>query len=188
LKKNNHQNSPTKHRVTIREHYPTDNFNQTISSEQINDQHILSSYQQLIHNHPELHDDPNPEVIIKPNPDQITYQQNIFVRYLVPPTPPPPGPLIIRGTNYSPIQKSCSFSFHFLEIIPPRAPSPPPLIVKYQEPSPPTPPPLILREAPPPPPPHQETTIITKVLPPEPPSSRRVIVEHSTPVSHMSFL
>lgn len=28
--------------------------------------------------------------------DQITYQQNISVKYLQPPTPPPPGPIIIR--------------------------------------------------------------------------------------------
>ena len=28
--------------------------------------------------------------------NQVTYQQNVSVRYLQPPTPPPPGPIIIR--------------------------------------------------------------------------------------------
>jgi hypothetical protein len=181
-KNNNNSNSQTKHHVTIRENYPTNEINQSVSSQKINEnQHILSNYQQFIHNHPDLYNDPNPEIITKPNPDHITYQQNVSVRYLVPPTPPPPGPLIIRGRNYFHIKKIL-FIFIYLEIVPPRPPSPPPLIIKYQEPSPPTPPPLILREAPPPPPPHQETTVITKVLQPEPQSSRRVIVEHSAPV------
>ncbi|CAF1362034.1 unnamed protein product [Rotaria sordida] len=163
---NNNENSQTKHRVTIREQYPTNEFNQTLSSQQINndDQRILAEYQQIMQNRPDLHNDPNPQMITKPNPDQVTYQQNVSIRYLVPPTPPPPGPLIIR------------------EIVPPRPPTPPPVVIKYQEPSPPTPPPLILREAPPPPPPQQEPTVITKVLPPEPPSSRRVIVEHNAPL------
>ncbi|CAF4649538.1 unnamed protein product, partial [Rotaria socialis] len=89
------QNSQTK-RVTIRTNSPT---NQTVSSQQINynsNQNVLSDYQQFIQNHPDVHNDPNPQVIVKPNPDQVTYQQNVSVRYLVPPTPPPPGPLIIR--------------------------------------------------------------------------------------------
>ncbi|CAM2710347.1 unnamed protein product [Rotaria socialis] len=157
------QNSQTK-RVTIRTNSPT---NQTVSSQQINynsNQNVLSDYQQFIQNHPDVHNDPNPQVIVKPNPDQVTYQQNVSVRYLVPPTPPPPGPLIIR------------------EIAPPRLPTPPPVIIKYQEPSPPTPPPLILREAPPPPPPRQETTVITKILPQEPQPPRRVIIEKSPPL------
>jgi hypothetical protein len=68
-------------------------------------------YEQFIRNHPEIYNDPNPEIITKPNPDQITYKQNVSVRYLVPPTPPPPGPLIIRGRNYSYITKSYSISF-----------------------------------------------------------------------------
>ncbi|CAF0833651.1 unnamed protein product [Rotaria sp. Silwood1] len=163
---NNNGNSQTKPRVTIREQYPTNEFNQVVSSQQTNqdDQRILSEYQQLIQNYPDLNNDPNPQMIRKPNSDEITYQQNVSVRYLVPPTPPPPGPLIIR------------------EVVPPRAPTPPPVVIKYQEPPPATPPPLILREAPPPPPPQQEPTIITKILPPEPPSAPRVIVEHNPPL------
>ncbi|CAF0896677.1 unnamed protein product [Adineta steineri] len=126
---------------------------------------ILSEYQQVLQTHPDVHHDPNPEIISKPNPThQVTYEQNISLRYLVPPTPPPPGPLIIR------------------EILPPRIPTPPPFIVKVPETIPQTPPPLILREAPPPPPPHQETTFVTKMLPPELPPARCVVYEHAPPL------
>ena len=41
-----------------------------------------------------------PQVIYKPNNQQITYKQNIMVRWLKPPTPPPPAPIIIRGDFY----------------------------------------------------------------------------------------
>ncbi len=101
---NNNHNSQPKHHVTIRENYPMEDLNhQTVSllTQPRNDQRILSDYQQLIQNHPDVYKDPNPEIITKSNPDHVTYQQNVSVRYLVPPTPPPPGPLIIRGTNFS---------------------------------------------------------------------------------------
>ena len=40
---------------------------------------------------------PPPVLLRKTLPNnQVTYQQNVSVRYLQPPTPPPPGPLIIR--------------------------------------------------------------------------------------------
>jgi hypothetical protein len=38
-----------------------------------------------------------PQVIYKPNNQEINYKQNIFIRWLKPPTPPPPAPIIIRG-------------------------------------------------------------------------------------------
>ena len=40
--------------------------------------------------------DPNPQVIRKHANDAVTYKQEVAVRYLRPPTPPPPGPLIIK--------------------------------------------------------------------------------------------
>jgi hypothetical protein len=46
-----------------------------------------------------LNDDPNPEVIHKVNNQPIEYSQDIQVRYLRPPTPPPPGDLIIKQEN-----------------------------------------------------------------------------------------
>jgi hypothetical protein len=42
----------------------------------------------------------NPQVIYKPNNQEIVYKQNIMVRWLQPPTPPPPAPIIIRGTFF----------------------------------------------------------------------------------------
>jgi hypothetical protein len=40
--------------------------------------------------------DPNPQIIRKHAGDAVTYKQEVAVRYLRPPTPPPPGPLIIK--------------------------------------------------------------------------------------------
>ena len=39
----------------------------------------------------------NPQVVYKPNNQEVVYKQNIMVRWLQPPTPPPPAPIIIRG-------------------------------------------------------------------------------------------
>ncbi len=38
-----------------------------------------------------------PQVIYKPSNQDITYKQNIYIRWLKPPTPPPPAPIIVRG-------------------------------------------------------------------------------------------
>ena len=46
-----------------------------------------------------LNDDPNPEIINKINNQPVEYNQDIHVKYLRPPTPPPPGDLIIRQEN-----------------------------------------------------------------------------------------
>ena len=43
------------------------------------------------------HQQPPPLIVRKTLPNNtVTYRQNVSVRYLQPPTPPPPGPLIIR--------------------------------------------------------------------------------------------
>ena len=43
------------------------------------------------------HQQPPPLFVRKRLPNnEVTYKQNVSVRYLQPPTPPPPGPLIIR--------------------------------------------------------------------------------------------
>jgi hypothetical protein len=109
------QNLQTKHHVTIREYQSPIQIDQPTFSSSINNANnqILSDYQQVLHTHPGVHDDPNPEIVSKPNPDQVTYEQNISVRYLVPPTPPPPGPLIIRGINYSPIKNTLFIHVYF---------------------------------------------------------------------------
>ena len=38
-----------------------------------------------------------PQVIYKPSNQEINYKQNVIIRWLKPPTPPPPAPIIIRG-------------------------------------------------------------------------------------------
>ncbi len=35
--------------------------------------------------------DANPELVVRPNTQRLTYKQDIAVRYLKPNTPPPPG-------------------------------------------------------------------------------------------------
>lgn len=39
-------------------------------------------------------------IINLPNNQQITYKQNIIVRWLKPETPPPAAPIIIRGLSF----------------------------------------------------------------------------------------
>ncbi|UJR15308.1 hypothetical protein I4U23_002261 [Adineta vaga] len=64
------------------------------------DQTILTHQQQQDIIHRVEHQQPPPLVIRKPlQNNTVTYQQNISVRYLQPPTPPPPGPIIIRKYN-----------------------------------------------------------------------------------------
>ena len=46
--------------------------------------------------------DPNPEIIYRNNRDDIVYTQRVGVRYLRPPTPPPPGPILIREIQSTP--------------------------------------------------------------------------------------
>ncbi|CAF0852686.1 unnamed protein product [Rotaria sordida] len=99
----------------------------------------------------------NPQVVYKPNNQEVVYKQNILVRWLQPPTPPPPAPIIIR------------------EIRAPAA-SQPPIICRQVPPCPPTPPPIIIREKPPPCPPCGQPLIIEKRLPPVT-LPRQVIVE-----------
>ncbi|CAF2994755.1 unnamed protein product [Rotaria socialis] len=161
-------NLNSKQHITIREHYPRKEMPSLMGHRSLSTASIRTSddneYEILLQNHPELNKDPNPQIIKKQNSDQVTYKQNISIRYLVPPTPPPTGPLIIR------------------EIVAPHPRTPPPLVIEQQDPEPLTPPPQIFREAPPTPPPHQETQVITKVLPQERPSPQRVIIERNHPL------
>ncbi|KAL7674103.1 hypothetical protein ACOME3_000383 [Neoechinorhynchus agilis] len=117
----------------------------------------LSSYK--------LQYDSNPIVVRKPaNSSPTTYRQNIHIKFLKPPPPPAPGPLIVR------------------EIRAPQAPPAPPLIIRQRPPRPPTPPPLILREKPPPLPVITGPKVIQKHLPALPPPPRQVIIERYPPL------
>ncbi|UJR13323.1 hypothetical protein I4U23_000341 [Adineta vaga] len=112
--------------------------------------------------------DPAPQIIRKtvdPNHQTIVYKQQIAVRYLCPPTPPPPAPLIIRevrGPEPSPL---------------------PPIIIRQRPPAPPTPPPIIIRERPPTPPAYTTPKIIYKqVSSAQQQATRRVIIERLPPM------
>lgn len=111
-----------------------------------------------------INQDPNPEQIRRHNNDRITYRQDVAIRYLQPPTPPPPGPVIIR------------------EIRAPQPPEAPPLVIRQRPPVPVTPPPIVIRERPPVPPPIEPSRIVNKYLPAPPPPPRKVIVERQAPL------
>jgi len=116
----------------------------------------LSEYQ--------INNDQNPEVVkLKPKycVDQV---QELGVKYLKPPKPPTPGPIIIKQeANYA-------------------TPAAPPIIIRQISSQPCQPPPIIIRERPPvPPEPIKSKTILIpgKRLPPPP---RKVIIEKLQPV------
>ena len=52
--------------------------------------------------HIPLNYDAEPEIIYRDNPEKLVYIQKVGVRYLKPPTPSPPGPLIIREVQGTP--------------------------------------------------------------------------------------
>ncbi len=43
-----------------------------------------------------INQDPNPIVIKKQNNEEVVYKQNVYIRWLQPPTPPPPAPIISK--------------------------------------------------------------------------------------------
>ena len=111
-----------------------------------------------------INEDSNPEVIRKKTEQQLIYEQEVAIRYLRPPTPPPPGEIVIRQEKNIP------------------TPPAPPLVIRQQPPRPETPAPLIVREAPPrPPQPIGPKVIIIsgKQLPPPP---RKVVIERLAPL------
>ena len=89
----------------------------------------------------EINEDNNPDIIHKRTDQQIFYQQDLAIRYLRPPTPPPPGDIYIKQEDI---------------YLPPA----PPLVIRQQPARPVTPPPLVVREAPPEPPKNIERKII----------------------------
>ncbi len=116
----------------------------------------------------------------------ITHRQNVRIRYLEPPHPPKPAPIIIKERQLTP------------------PPPPPPLVIRQRPMTPPTPPPLVirfepigkecfflnflkffffcnfynLRERPPPEPAvAKHPTVIEKIVPPPTPPPRQIIVE-----------
>lgn len=112
----------------------------------------------------EINKDDDPFVITKKIHTKLEYIQEMAIRYLQPPTPAPPGDIIIE-------QKP--------NILTPPAP---PLVIRQAPARPSTPEPVVFREAPPKPPPQIGRKIITiygKKLPPPP---RKVVIERFAPL------
>ena len=112
----------------------------------------------------QINEDQNPQVIRKQTDQQLIYEQEVAIRYLRPPTPPPPGEILIRQEKNIP------------------TPPAPPLVIRQQPPRPETPAPLLIREAPPRPPMAVGQKVITisgKRLPPPP---RKVVIERLAPL------
>jgi hypothetical protein len=87
----------------------------------------------------------NPQVIYKPNNQEVVYKQNIMVRWLQPPTPPPLAPIIIRGKFYIFLLEINSILIIEVQVPASKEPQQPPLICRQIPPCPPTPPPIIVR-------------------------------------------
>ncbi|CAF2667861.1 unnamed protein product [Rotaria sp. Silwood2] len=137
-------------------------FRRTSSSDcidQLANQTILPNLNQY-----PINQDPNPEYIRRPNNEHVIYRKDIAIRYLQPPTPPPPGPIVVR------------------EIRAPLPPEAPPLVIHQRANAPMTPPPMIIRERPPMPPRIEPPCTVNKVLPPPPPLPRKVIIERQAPL------
>lgn len=90
----------------------------------------------------EINQDTSPLIVKKKPNHNIKYVQEVSIRYLKPPTPPPPGDIIIK------------------EIEAEAFPAAPPLILRQQPPRSFTPDPFIIRELPPRPPPFKTTQVI----------------------------
>lgn len=111
-----------------------------------------------------INEDESPEVISKRALQNLTYIQELAVRYLKPPTPRPPGEIIIQQESNIPT-----------------APAPP-LVIRQQPARPTTPEPLVIRESPPKLPEPVGRKVITisgKRLPPPP---RKIIIERLAPL------
>ncbi len=112
----------------------------------------------------EINKDTTPDLITKKYEKDLVYVQELAVRYLRPPTLPPPGDILIKQEANTLAKPA------------------PPLIIRQQPPRPCTPEPLVVREKPPKLPSLVGRKVITiggKRLPPPP---RKVIVERLPPV------
>ncbi|RNA33559.1 hypothetical protein BpHYR1_025257 [Brachionus plicatilis] len=111
-----------------------------------------------------LNKDSHPLVINKKPTNTLDYVQQLTIRYLRPPTPKSPSPIVIKQNP-----DIC-------------APPAPPLVIRQIPPEPKSPEPLIIRENPPPPPAKLDKKVIVvrgKNLPPPP---RKVVIERLAPV------
>ncbi|CAF3368501.1 unnamed protein product [Rotaria sp. Silwood1] len=108
-----------------------------------------------------IYKDPNPQIIQLATTDHpAAYEQRIFVRYLQPPAPPPPGPLIIKEVRLSqlPSHRSLCIRKHVSSLCSPSS--------------------LIFRERPPTSPPYSSNETITRYSSAIPVRPRSAGIEH----------
>lgn len=122
----------------------------------VGDEYVLKEYP--------INLDPDPEVVTKASKNIVQYTQEMFIRYLRPPTPPQPGEIVIQEMAN--------------EVTPPA----PPVIIRQQPPRPVTPEPIVVREQPPAPPPAIGRKLITISGEKLPPPPRKVIIERLPPL------
>ncbi|CAF1069549.1 unnamed protein product [Brachionus calyciflorus] len=111
-----------------------------------------------------INEDTDPLIIRKKSNKELKYIQEMTIRYLKPPTPVSPPPIIIKQESNTQI------------------PAGPPLVIRQIPEEPKTPEPLVIRENPPQPPPKYEPKVITirgKNLPPPP---RKIVIEKLPPL------
>ena len=106
-----------------------------------------------------LNDDPNPEIINKTSSQPVEYNQEISVRYLRPPTPPPHGELVIKQEGSVQVGPA------------------PPVIIRQTAPQLPQPETVVIREEPPQLPPRLPRQVITISGKSGPAPERKVIIE-----------
>jgi hypothetical protein len=104
-----------------------------------------------------INNDLNPQVIRKQSAP-VRYTQQVAVRRLNPPTPPPHGDLIVKEFQR-------------------QIPAGPPVVLRQEGRRAATPPPQVFREAPPAPPPRIPTQVVNVEGTPVPPPARKVVYE-----------
>ncbi len=69
------------------------NYNSNINDSNLSAEHYLRQFNSQ---------DTPPVKVVKPNTQNVVYKKEIRIRYLQPPTPPPPAPIIIREKHIPP--------------------------------------------------------------------------------------
>lgn len=111
-----------------------------------------------------LNKDSKPLVFNKKSINQLEYVQELAIRYLKPPTPKSPCPIVIEQSA-----DTCT-------------PPAPPLVIRVKPSKPKTPEPLIIREHPPQPPAKVDKKLIIVSGKKVPPPPRKVIIERLPPL------
>jgi len=95
---------------------PYDSYTSFDNFEETNVNIIKIDEPSTTHSPNPINQDPNPIRIVKPNNQNIVYKQQVNIRYLQPPTPPPPAPIIIRERQISPPSNQPPIIIRYIKI------------------------------------------------------------------------